>query len=152
MRQSSALCLCILTFLCSHTPLEASESLSPIIILTQTPCQFLEPEEKDQHYASHKKEDCEQENKRSQSQRLHNSKILKLKAGHYIFRVHNKNVPYSLGFWLRGSGLQRITLPSVSGGGLDPYSTKDYPITLKAGKYIYSCPLNPTPNYVLIVE
>ena len=30
--------------------------------------------------------------------------------------------------------------------------TLDYEITLKEGKYVYSCPLNPTPNYNLVVK
>ena len=63
----------------------------------------------------------------------------------------NKNVPYGLGFWLRGEGFGRVTLPSVSGGGLNPGVTKDYVIDLKAGDYLYSCPLNPTPDYKLVV-
>jgi hypothetical protein len=66
--------------------------------------------------------------------------------------VTNKNVPNGLGFWIRGSGLGRITLPSVSGGGLNKGITKDYVIDLKPRKYIYSCPLNPTPDYPLIVK
>lgn len=77
---------------------------------------------------------------------------MKLKSGKYIFRVTNKNVPYPLGFWLRGAGLQRITLPGISGGGLTTGNTKDYQIILKSGKYVYSCPLNPTPDYPIIVE
>jgi hypothetical protein len=62
-------------------------------------------------------------------------------------------VPYQLGFWLRGSGVVgRVTLPGVSGGGLTTGATKDYAVTLKAGEYLYSCPLNPTPDYKLVVE
>jgi hypothetical protein len=45
-----------------------------------------------------------------------------------------------------------VTLPSVSGGGLKMGKTQDYAIDLKPGEYLYSCPLNPTPNYPLIVE
>jgi len=74
------------------------------------------------------------------------------RAGDYIFRVSNRDVPYELGFWLRGQGLGRLTLPSVSGGGIQTGQSKDYRIHLKAGQYYYSCPLNPTPNYTLIVK
>ncbi len=28
----------------------------------------------------------------------------------------------------------------------------DYAVTLKAGEYLYSCPLNSTPDYKLVVE
>ena len=70
-----------------------------------------------------------------------------------MFRVTNKNVPYGLGFYLRGDGIvNRATLPSVSGGGLNLGVTKDYEITLKPGEYVYSCPLNPTPDYKIVVD
>jgi hypothetical protein len=62
-------------------------------------------------------------------------------------------VPYELGFWLRGEGVVgRATLPSVSGGGLTTGKTQDYAIELKPGNYVYSCPLNPTPDYKLVVR
>lgn len=77
---------------------------------------------------------------------------MRLPAGRYIFRVTNESVPYEVGFWLRGQGLGRATLPAVSGGGLEPGTTRDYAITLAKGAYYYSCPLNPTPDYTLLVE
>ena len=64
----------------------------------------------------------------------------------------NKNVPYELGFYLRGTGLGRLYLPKASGGGLVMGKTQDYSITLKEGSYVYSCPLNPTPDYRLEVK
>jgi len=78
--------------------------------------------------------------------------VLRLKAGEYNFHVVNKDVPYVLGFWLRGAGLGRLTLPSTSGGGIQTGGYKDYRIKLTKGAYVYSCPLNPTPDYTLIVE
>ncbi len=121
-----------------------------IVRLTQTPCLFLESEENPQAYTSTKKADCEAINRETAGQRTF--KTLRLKPGTYIFRVTNKNVPYELGFWVRGQGVGRLTLPSVSGGGLTTGKTQDYKVTLVKGKYYYSCPLNPTPNYPLIVE
>lgn len=124
-----------------------------VIELTQTACQFVEVEGKDHGYTSNSKADCNVINNETGEERLANSQILKLKPGKYIFRVKNENVPYALGFWLRGDGLvNRATLPSVSGGGLTTGATKDYEITLKAGEYVFSCPLNPTPDYKLVVE
>ncbi len=124
-----------------------------VIELTQTACQFVEIEGKDHRYSSNSKADCEVINNDTGDDRLAGSKTLKLKPGKYIFRVKNENVPYALGFWLRGDGLvNRATLPSVSGGGLTTGATKDYEITLKAGEYVFSCPLNPTPDYKLVVE
>jgi len=125
-----------------------------IVELTQTPCQFLESENGiDRGFASTRKADCEAINAASGAERLAEAKILKLKPGKYIFRVTNKNVPYPLGFWLRGDGLiARAILPSVSGGGLTTGTSKDYAIDLKPGEYLYSCPLNTTPDYKIVVE
>ena len=124
-----------------------------IIELTQTHCQFVEAEGKDHGYKSAKKADCEAQNSKNGEERLAASKTLKLKPGKHIFRVTNKNVPYELGFYLRGDGLlARTTLPKVSGGGLSTGTTKDYAINLKPGSYVYSCPLNPTLDYKIVVE
>ncbi len=132
----------------------ASAAKPTVIELTQTGCQFVESESGVDHgFASIKKSDCEAINAETGAARLAEAKILTLKPGAYIFRMTNKNVPYQLGFWLRGSGIVgRVTLPSVSGGGLTTGATKDYAVTLKAGEYLYSCPLNPTPDYKLVVE
>ncbi len=130
----------------------ASNSGITIIELTQTGCQFLEPEGVDHHYKARQAEDCEQINNDSGKQRVADSKPIILTPGKYIFRISNRDVSYPLGFWLRGQGLQRVLLPSVSGGGLETGVTKDYEITLTSGKYVYSCPLNPTPDYKLIVS
>jgi len=124
-----------------------------IIKLTQTGCQFVEPERGVDHmYKTTRKADCEKINGRTEDKRLAKHKVMKLKAGTYVFRVKNKNVPYMLGFYLRGQGLRRFTLPGTSGGGLHKGVSRDYKITLKPGKYIYSCPLNTTPNYEIHVE
>ena len=124
-----------------------------VIELTQTACQFVEVETGDHGYTTTKKADCEAINAKSGGERLANSQTLQLKPGKYVFRVTNKNVPYGLGFYLRGDGIvNRATLPSVSGGGLNQGVTKDYEITLTAGEYIFSCPLNPTPDYKIVVD
>ena len=124
-----------------------------VIELTQTPCQFVESEGGVDHgYKSARKSDCDKINGETGADRLAAAAPMTLKPGKYVFRVTNSNVPYGLGFWLRGDGIvNRATLPSVSGGGLAVGTTKDYAIDLKAGEYVYSCPLNPTPDYKLIV-
>ena len=88
-----------------------------VIQLTQVPCQFIESENGiDRGYTTTKKADCEAINAKTGDQRIADSKPLVLKPGKYVFRVTNKNVPYELGFWLRGDGLvNRLRLPSVSG-------------------------------------
>ena len=146
--QAAALLLCA-AFVFT-TPLAADEAT--VITLTQTGCQFLEPEGKDHGYETQSADDCEKINNKNEEKRLKKSETITLKAGTYHFDVANKNVPYTLGFWLRGAGVQRAFLPSVSGGGIEEGETKRYTVTLKPGKYVYSCPLNPTPNYALVVE
>jgi hypothetical protein len=123
---------------------------SIIVELTQTPCTIVEAEKNPQEFVSHNSKDCLSINKETAEERTF--KVLRLQPGETIFRVTNKNVPYDLGFWVRGKGIGRLTLPSVSGGGLQTGSTRDYAINLKPGEYLYSCPLNPTPDYLLIVE
>jgi hypothetical protein len=125
----------------------------PVIAFTQTGCQFLESENGVDHgFVTTRQEDCEAINAKSGDERLAKAKIMHLKAGKYTFRVTNKNVPYSLGFYLRGDGVfNYATLPRVSGGGLTTGTSRDYTIELKPGSYVYSCPLNPTPNYRLEV-
>lgn len=62
-------------------------------------------------------------------------------------------MPYGFGFRLRGDGLlNRARLPSVLGGGLTIGKSRDYAIGLEPGEYVYSCPLNPIPDYHLIVN
>jgi len=133
----------------------ASGGDATVIELSQTGCQFVESENGIDHgFTPKSAADCKTINGETGQQRIDTAKVLKLKPGKYVFRVTNKNVPYELGFWLRGEGLLgRATLPSVSGGGLTAGATKDYAITLEPGEYLYSCPLNPpTPDYRLIVE
>ena len=123
-----------------------------VVNLTQTGCQFVEPEGVDHQFKTEKSADCKAINQQNGDKRLQASKPLELKPGKYIFRVTNQNVPYELGFYLRGQGLGRLTLPKVSGGGLTTGKTQDYQIDLKEGSYVYSCPLNPTPDYPIVVK
>lgn len=130
-----------------------------VVTLTQVGCQFLESENGVNHnYAPKSEADCNKINAETGADRLAKSKSIELKPGKYIFRVTNKNVPYELGFWLResdyepGNPLHKLSKTSVSGGGLTEGKTRDYEVDLKPGEYLYSCPLNPTPDYTLVVK
>lgn len=125
-----------------------------IVELTQVPCQFLESEHGKNHgYKSTEKADCEAINAESRTARIDAAKIFKLKPGKHVFRVTNRSVHYEVGFWLRGDGvLNRLSLPSVSGGGLTTGKTRDYEVFLEIGEYLYSCPLNPTLDYKIVVK
>ncbi len=130
----------------------SAQAAENVTELTQTGCQFLEPEGADHNFTTTKKADCEAINEKTGEARVAKARTLRLKPGKHIFRVTNKNVDYELGFWVRGQGISRALLPTVSGPGLHMGVTQDYEITLKPGKYYYSCPLNTTPDYELIVE
>ena len=148
---SCTLCLAMAAYMGMAGQTMASEPA--VIELTQTGCQFLEPEHGEDHgFETRNLADCKRLNANTSEQRQADAKVLELAAGDYIFRVTNRNVPYELGFWLRGAGLKRLTLPSVSGGGIHTGGSRDYVISLKPGEYLYSCPLNPTPDYKLVVS
>ena len=135
-----------------------SSSAAEVIELTQTGCQFLEPEGMDHNYSTSQKADCEKINAKTGKERLAKATVMELKPGDYVFRVTNKNVPYQLGFWFRHSDydwrnpLHKLSKVSVSGGGLTTGKSRDYKVTLKPGDYLFSCPLNTTPNYRVVVK
>jgi hypothetical protein len=138
----------------------ATSAQEPTVIeLTQVACQFLESENGvDRDFTTGAKADCEAINGETGAERLAEAKVIELKAGSYVFRVTNKDVPYDLGFWLREhdynwkNPLHKLTKISISGGGLALGTTKDYEVELEPGEYLYSCPLNPTPDYRLVVK
>ena len=130
-----------------------------VVTLTQVGCQFIESEnDVDHKYKPKKADDCNSINAKSGGERLAKAKVMELKPGKYVFRVTNKNVPYELGFWLREhdyswkNPVHKLTKTSISGGGLTQGKTNEYVVELKPGEYLYSCPLNPTPDYKLIVK
>jgi hypothetical protein len=130
-----------------------------VIELTQIGCQFVESENGvDRGFQPTSADDCKAINAETGAGRLAEAKVLELEPGEYVFRVTNQNVPYELGFWLReadynpSNPVHKLTKTSVSGGGLTTGLTKDYEITLEPGEYVYSCPLNPTPDYRLVVK
>jgi hypothetical protein len=139
-------------------PPPATAAEAEVITLTQVACQFLEPEGSDRGFETAKKADCDAINAETGMQRLDSAEVLTLAPGKYVFRVTNQDVPYELGFWVRDADydwknpVHKLTKTSVSGGGLTTGTTQDYEVELAPGEYLYSCPLNPTPDYRIIVE
>lgn len=131
---------------------QIADAKATVINLTQVGCQFLEVESQNYQYQPTSAEDCQKINSETLAARKPGFKPLQLKPGKYIFRVTNSNVSYPLGFYLRGEGIKKISLPKVSGGGLTKGTTKDYEVNLTAGEYVFSCPLNPTPDYPVVVN
>ena len=154
-----ALIVAALTFAMLSAAPAASVEEATVIELTQVPCQFLEAEGGLDHgFTTTGKADCEAINAKTGAERVAQAQVLELKPGKYIFRVTNKNVPYELGFWLREhdydwrNPIHHLTKTSVSGGDLGTGETKDYVVELDEGDYLYSCPLNTTPDYRLRVR
>ena len=143
---ASAIAIANLTF-----PVKSQSDNVTTIALTQTGCQFVETEGKNHNFQTTSAADCKKINSDTLAEREKEFKPLELTAGEYVFQVTNENVPYELGFYLRGQG-RFSTLPKTSGGGLTAGTTKEYRVTLRPGKYWISCPLNPTPDYPLIVN
>lgn len=150
--QYGSLLMLILVAGCNSTQTSDADQSAEVIKLTQTGCQFLETESEDFKFKTTQADDCKQINEDTLDKRKSGFKPLTLKPGKYIFEVTNRDVPYELGFYLRGEGLNQVTLPKVSGGDLSQGKTQTYEITLKPGNYVFSCPLNPTPDYPVIVQ
>lgn len=125
-----------------------------VITITQTGCQFLEPEKGYDHgFEPTQAIDCVRINADTAGKRLAEAETLELKPGRYIFRVTNTDVPYELGFYAQAADKMKIPeKPRVAGGGVMPGETVDFAINLTAGEYVYACPLNPTPEYSLVVK
>lgn len=80
-------------------------------------------------------------------------KELKLKAGAYVFKIVNRGIDHKVGFYLQHDNEKgRKVAKSDTGLIGTNKSSKTGVVTLKPGTYVYSCPLNPTPHYVITVE
>ena len=150
---------CVLAVAIGLPPGDATGAEPGVIELTQVACQFLEPENGIDHgFTTTRKADCDRINEQSGADRVAKSTVLELKPGTYVFRVVNRNVPYGLGFWIRErdynwlNPVHRVTKTSVSGGGLTIGKTGEYVVDLQPGEYLYSCPLNTTPDYHLVLS
>ncbi|MEO9870557.1 cupredoxin domain-containing protein [Ekhidna sp.] len=82
---------------------------------------------------------------------------LKLEAGKsYVFEVENSGVDRQVGFVIAPKGktnkenhVQSAYLFKTIGDGEKAASKT---VTLEKGEYVYFCPLNPTPQYKIVVE
>lgn len=95
--------------------------------------------------------------KLSQTDGEFNKKELTLKPGNYIFEVKNKDVDKPVGL---------VIAPATNGGMAGEHIKEAYltqtvskgeksqsqVVQLKEGTYKYFCPLNPTPEYTIVVK
>lgn len=84
---------------------------------------------------------------------------LNLTAGKYQFRVVNKNVDKDLAFVIqkeknKDADVMETAVPNSFTTAYVKKGEVQYTgiVELKDGNYVYSCPLNPTPHYKLIVK
>ncbi|GGG50843.1 cupredoxin domain-containing protein [Bizionia arctica] len=85
-------------------------------------------------------------------------KTLTLTEGNYIFEIANNNVGHQVGFVLVPKGADaskpenHIQTAYVT-KAVENNTTESSQVTsLAKGEYVYFCPLNPTPQYTLIVN
>jgi hypothetical protein len=87
------------------------------------------------------------------------TKELKLKPGKYQFKVMNQGVEKDLGFVIQKAAdkdkdVMKTAVPNSFTTNLIKKDAVEYTgvVELTKGEYVYSCPLNPTPQYKLMVE
>ena len=83
-------------------------------------------------------------------------KELTLKEGNYIFNIQNSGIDHEVGFVLAPKGMtdakHHIKEAYVTKKVATNMTVPTNEVMLKKGMYTYFCPLNPTPEYTLIVE
>lgn len=78
------------------------------------------------------------------------ARALVVHPGEYEFQVTNSAFERPLGFWLRREDDPNV--PILTGGGASFGGHNSWSAELLPGRYVYSCPLSPTPDYLLIVR
>jgi len=83
-------------------------------------------------------------------------KAITLSEGTYIFEIANNGIDHEVGFVLAPKGkmnannhIKNAYVTEVVKTNSKGHSKK---VALKKGVYVYFCPLNPTPQYSLVVE
>ncbi|WP_394747893.1 plastocyanin/azurin family copper-binding protein [Spongiimicrobium salis] len=83
---------------------------------------------------------------------------LTLAEGNYIFEIANDGVGHDVGFVLMKKGADasnaanHIKTAYVTKAVATGEKQTSNPTKLEKGEYVYFCPLNPTPQYTLIVK
>lgn len=75
---------------------------------------------------------------------------IRVPSGDARVRIVNQGVGRPVGLWIRPTEDPGVTVLSV--GGVADGEAREFEISLEPGTYLYSCPLNPTPDYLLMVE
>lgn len=75
-----------------------------------------------------------------------------LAPGQYIFEVTNSEVDKGVGFYLQASDDSQVNNSGLGALANKGETQRSGVVTLTAGTYKYSCPLNPTPHYTVTVK
>ncbi len=83
-------------------------------------------------------------------------KAITLSEGTYVFEIANVGVDHEVGFVLapKGKTEAKNHIKNAYVTEVVKTNTKGHTkeVSLKKGEYVYFCPLNPTPQYTLIVQ
>ncbi|WP_299113955.1 hypothetical protein [uncultured Winogradskyella sp.] len=81
-------------------------------------------------------------------------KTITLEEGSYVFEISNNNVGHKVGFVLapKSNPDAHIKTAYVTKAVENNTKGTSNTTTLAKGEYVYFCPLNPTPQYTLIVK
>ena len=82
---------------------------------------------------------------------------LTLEAGKpYVFEIANQGIDHNVGFVVAPKGKtdqkNHVKEAYVTKAVADGETSISNVVTLEKGEYVYFCPLNPTPQYTIIVE
>lgn len=81
---------------------------------------------------------------------------LTLSEGDYIFEIGNNGVDHAVGFVIAPEGktdqAHHIKAGYVKETIEDGKTSTSGVVSLEKGTYVYFCPLNPTPQYKIVVE
>lgn len=85
------------------------------------------------------------------------TKELTLKPGTYVFEVSNTSVDKEVGFVIapvtaEGTAGEHITAGYLQKTIVKGETSSSGEVTLAKGTYKYFCPMNPTPEYTLVVK
>lgn len=117
-----------------------------LLRLSQEPCRFVEAEPGAEFEADDPL-GCRKYAYAELPARSH--RALRVAAGPVAIEVSNVGVSHEVGLWLRRED-GSATL--VSSGGVAPGDRWTWNVVLDPGRYLYSCALNPTPAYLMVVE
>ena len=83
---------------------------------------------------------------------MYTTEGLTLAAGEYVFEIVNENVAKPVGFYLQAADDSQVENSGLSAVLKEGETGRTGTVTLTPGTYRYSCPLNPTPHYVITVK